>query len=215
MYNVNFKTMKTIAKNVLIICALFMISFLSAQSNNGQIELKRISDTQFGVKSINGIPFTVILEKSKRKGQYLSDGQYLLDSHRQLVFDLEDITEETTLRIVLEKQMYLTVQNNLVDQYTKDVQWIESKLSISEDKSKIFPTRPVMSDADAKKLKDKVVSYVDSQSTYDLYNQWEAKFDYSVASMRFFQQLYDASNGTKNESRSVFLPIKILEALGE
>ncbi len=203
MRGINVKNAK---KSLLILVNLCF--FVSAQAQNDQISLQSISEQEFAVNSINGIPFTVVLEDSN------SDGQYHLPSGGSVTFKVADmIGKRSTLRIVFEEEMYHSLEDKLIEQYDSDVQWITNFLEIKEKDRKMFPTRPVFTDVGLEKLKSKVFEYATTDRKEDYFNQWIEKINYSVGAVDFFRKLYAASNGEDNEHRHNFLPINIHEEL--
>ncbi|TPN82279.1 hypothetical protein [Aquimarina algicola] len=194
-------------KNLLLI-VVFLYSFISANAQNEQISIQSISDKEFSVNSINGIPFTVVIEESN------NDGQFHLPSGGSVTFRLYDMIENrSTLRIIFEEEMYHSLEDKLINQYTTELEWIGSTLNIKDNDLKMFPTRPVFTDAALEKLKSKVFDYVDTDEKEDYFNQWIEKINYSVGAVQYFSDMYAASNGENNSQRRDFLPINISEAL--
>ncbi len=203
MNRVNFGTNKKPFLLLLILC-----SFAQIQAQNEQISLQSINSQEFAVNSINGIPFTVVLEESN------NDGQFHLPSGGSITFKLGDmIGKRSTLRIVFEEEMYHSLEDKLIEQYDSDVQWIASFLEIKKNDLKMFPTRPVFSDAGLEKLKSSVFQYTTTDKKEEYFNQWIDKINYSVGAVQFFRELYAASNGEDNAQRHNFLPINIYEEL--
>ncbi|WP_025743640.1 hypothetical protein [Aquimarina pacifica] len=206
MYIIKKWNVKKLLPMVLALC---FVLHIQAQKND-QIIIEPANSEEFNVRSVNGIPFTVVMEESN------GDGQFHLGSNSTLTFKIDDlIAKRSTLRILLEEEIHLSLENKLVDQYQKDVQWIESYLEISEGDFKIFPSRPIFTDADLEKLKGKVFEYADTDAKEKYFYQWIDKINYSVGAVRFFKELYAASNGTNNEQRYNFLPINIYEELNK
>ncbi len=194
-------------KKLLLIPVIFCF-FVQIQAQNDQVSLNRINNKEFTVSTVNGIPFTVVLEKSN------NDGQYNLASNGNLTFKIEDMIDtRSTLRIVFEEEMYHSLENKLLEQYHSDVDWIKSALDIEEGEFEIFPSRPVFTDQGLEKLKAKVFEYTTTDKKEDTFNKWIEKINYSVGAVRFFNELYAASNGEENGQRHNFLPINIYEAL--
>lgn len=199
---------KTSNTKKLLLIPVILCFFMQMQAQNDQISLERINNKEFTVSTINGIPFTVVLEKSN------NDGQYHLASNGILTFRIEDmIDERSTLRIVFEEEMYHSLENKLLEQYRSDVDWIKLALDIEEGEFEIFPSRPVFTDQGLEKLKAKVFEYTTTDKKENNFNKWIEKINYSVGAVRFFNELYAASNGEDNEQRYNFLPINIYEAL--
>ncbi|MEW7290685.1 hypothetical protein [Aquimarina sp. 2304DJ70-9] len=187
---------------------LMLCFFTQVHAQNEQISIQSISNEEFAVNSINGIPFTVILEESN------ADGQYHLPSGGSITFKVGDmIGKRSTLRIIFEEEMYHSLEDKLIEQYDADVQWITSFLDIKGDKLKMFPTRPVFTDTGLEKLKSEVFQYTNTDKKEDYFNQWIEKINYSVGAVNFFRELYAASNGEKNAQRHNFLPINVYEEL--
>ncbi len=181
---------------------------IKTQAQNDQISLQSLSDQEFAVNSVNGIPFTVVLEESN------SDGQYHLPSGGSVTFKIADmIGKRSTLRIVFEEEMYHSLEDKLIEQYDSDVQWITNFLEIKGNELKMFPTRPVFTDAGLEKLKSKVFQYTTTDKKEEYFNQWIEKINYSVGAVQYFRELYTASNGENNAQRHNFLPINIYEEL--
>ncbi len=202
MYRVNILNVKKLLLTLVILC---FCTQLKAQ--NEQIALEPVNDQEFMVKSLNGIPFTVVLEESN------NDGQYHMGVNT-LTFKISDmISNRSTLRIVFDREIYLSLENKIVDEYQADVKWIESKLQITEGEFEIFPSRPVFTDQGLEKLKAKVFEYTTSESKERDFNKWIDKINYSVGAMRFFKDLYEASNGKKNGQSHNFEPINIHDEL--
>ncbi len=193
-------------KLLLILVTLFL--FTETQAQNELVALNPINGQEFNVVSTNGIPFTVILEESN------SDGQYHLPSGGSVTFKTGDmIGTRSTLRIVFEEEMYHSLEDKLIEQYDSDVQWITNFLEIKESDRKMFPTRPVFTDAGLEKLKSKVFEHATTDSKERYFNQWIDKINYSVGAVQYFRDLYAASNGEDNEQRHNFLPINIYQEL--
>ncbi len=189
-----------------LILVLSFFTQVQAQQNE-QISIDPISNEEFTVRSLNGIPFTVIIEKSN------TDGQYHMGIN-DLTFKVADMIDtRSTLRIVFEKEIYLSLENKLIDQYRKEVDWIKALLEIKGGEFEVFPSRPVLTDADLEKLKQKVFQYTTTPEKEDYFNQWIEKINYSVGAERFFKELYAASNGVNNSQRHNFLPINIYDEL--
>ncbi len=203
MYTVNFKNTKKLFFILLVLCFS-----LNTQAQNDQISIQSISDQEFAVNSINGIPFTVVLEESN------NDGQYHLPSGGSVTFKTADmIGKRSTLRIIFEEEMYHSLEDKLIEQYDADVEWITSSLEIKESDLKMFPTRPVFTDAALEKLKQRVFQYTTTDRKEEYFNEWIEKINYSVGAVNFFRELYAASNGENNEQRHNFLPINIHQEL--
>ncbi len=203
MHRVNICVYK---KYFLFLLFLCFVTLIKAQ--NEQISLESISKDEFSVNSINGIPYTIVLENSN------NDGQYHLPSGGSRTFNLGDmIGTRSTIRIIFEEEMYHSLEDKLIEQYDADVEWITSFLEIKESELKMFPTRPVFTDAGLEKLKSKVFEYATTESKEAYFNQWIEKINYSVGAVNFFRELYAASNGANNSQRQNFLPINISKAL--
>ncbi len=203
MYIVNTIIRKTPFLLILILCCFGQI-----QAQNEQISLRSISNEEFEVQSINGIPFTIILEESN------NDGQFHLPSGGSITFKIGDmIGKRSTLRIIFEEEMYHSLEDKLIEQYSADVEWVANFLEIKESDLKMFPTRPVFIDAKLEKLKSNVFQYTSTPKKEDYFNQWIEKINYSVGAVQFFRELYAASNGQNNAQRHNFLPINIYDAL--
>ncbi|GGX27244.1 hypothetical protein [Aquimarina muelleri] len=203
MYRLNIYNTKKLFLIPVVLCF-----FVQLQAQNDQISIDRVNDKEFTVSTVNGIPFTVVLEKSN------NDGQYHLASNGNLTFKLEDMIDtRSTLRIVFEEEMYHSLENKLLEQYRSDVDWIKSVLDIEEGEFEIFPSRPVFTDQGLEKLKGKVFEYTTTDKKENDFNKWIEKINYSVGAGRFFNDLYAASNGENNGQRHNFLPINIYEAL--
>ena len=202
----NILNVKHTKKLLLVLATLFFCTQIQAQ--NEQISIQRISSQEFEVRSINGIPFTVVLEGTN------NDGQYLLPSGGSVSFNTSDIKDDkSTLRIIFEEEMYHSLENELIDQYHSELKWIVSVLDVKEDDSKKFPSRPVFTDAGLEKLKVKLFEYTTTDKKEDYFNQWIEKINYSVGAVQYLRGLYAASNGADNAQRHNFLPIKINEEL--
>ncbi|WP_271764708.1 hypothetical protein [Aquimarina algiphila] len=203
MRNVNTWNTKKLLLTLVILCF-----FIQMKAQNDQISIQSINDREFTVSSINGIPFTIVLENSN------NDGQYQLGSNGRLTFKVEDlIGKRSTLRIVLQEKIFLSLEDKLVAQYQADVKWIESKLQITEGEFKIFPSRPIFTEAGLEKLKGKVFEYATSDKKEDYFNQWIEKVNYSYGAVGYFNEIFAASNGEDNAQRHNFLPINIYEEL--
>lgn len=203
MYQINIKNTKKIALAIFAICL-----FVQVQAQNEQIALEPISSEEFAVNSINGIPFTVVLEESN------NDGQFHLPSGGSIRFNTGDmIGSRSTLRIVFEEEMYHSLEDKLIEQYDKDVEWISSSLEMKESDLKMFPTRPVFTDVALEKLKKKVFDYVNTDQQEGYFYKWIEKINYSVGAVQYFRELYAASNGENNAQRHNFLPINISQEL--
>ncbi len=195
-------TTKYLKKPLFTLAALCF--FIQTKAQNELIALENVNNQEFSVVSTNGIPFTVILEESN------SDGHYHLPSGGNVTFMIGDmIGSRSTLRIVFEEEMYHSLEDKLIEQYDSDVQWITNFLEIKEKEIKMFPTRPVFSEAGLEKLKSNVFEYATTDSKERYFNQWIDKINYSVGAVRYFRDLFAASNGEDNEQRHNFLPINI------
>ncbi|WP_103866208.1 hypothetical protein [Aquimarina sp. I32.4] len=182
--------------------------FIQGNAQNDQIALRAIGKKEFSVKSLNGIPYTVVIESSN------NDGQFHLGSTGRLTFKIDDMIDtRSTLRIVFEEEIYHSLEDKLLEQYKADIKWIQSELEIKESELKMFPTRPVFTDAGLEKLKGKVFEYVTNDRKESYFNKWIEKINYSVGAVGFFRELYGASNGEDNSQRHNFLPINIHEEL--
>ncbi|AXT58951.1 hypothetical protein D1816_00815 [Aquimarina sp. AD10] len=188
---------------------LILIFCIQIQAQNDQVTIEPMGKEEFSVRSLNGIPYTLVVEESN------TDGQYHLGSTGYLTFKLDDmIQKRSTVRIVLEEEIHASLEEKLVKQYRSDVDWIKSLLDIKEDSEfKVFPSRPIFSDADLEKLKGQVFEYADTDNKEKRFYEWIEKINYSVGAVRYFRELYAASNGKNNEQRRNFLPINIYEAL--
>lgn len=203
MYKLDVNYIKKLL-NVFVIC-FFVIQ---SQAQDKQISIESFNQEEFIVKSLTGVPYTLIFENTS------IDGQYHLASNGSLTFKIADMQgKKGMLRIVFEKEMHLRLENTLVGDYQKDVKWIESMLDIKEAEFKLFPSRPVFTDAEFDKLKSKVFEYTDTEIKEKYFYKWMEKVNYSVGVMRFFQDLYSASNGVENDQRAVFLPMNVYEEL--
>lgn len=199
---------KEYLRRLLLTLAIAFCFFTQTQAQNELIAIEPISDREFRVISANGIPFTVVLEESN------TDGQFHLSSGGSIIFKTDDlIGKRSTLRIIFEEEMYHSLEDKLIEQYDSDVQWITNFLNITENELKMFPTRPVFTDAGLEKLKSKVFEYATTDSKERYFNQWIDKINYSVGAVQYFRGLYAASNGENNEHRRNFLPINIYEEL--
>ncbi len=186
---------------------LFFFMNMQAQKND-QIVLQAIDNNEFMVRSVNGIPFTVVIEESN------NDGRFHLGSNSTLTFKVDDmIGKRSTLRILLDDEIHLALEDKLVEQYQKDIDWVESYLEISESDLKIFPTRPIFKDADLEKLKGKIFEYADTDRKEEYFYKWIDKINYSVGAVQFFKELLAASKGADNGQRYNFLPINIYDEL--
>ncbi|GAA4278323.1 hypothetical protein [Aquimarina mytili] len=198
----------TITNKKPFLLLLIFCFFAQINAQNEQISIQSISDQEFAVNSINGIPFTVVLEESN------NDGQYHLPSGGTITFKIADmIGKRSTLRIVFEEEMYHSLEDKLIEQYDSESKWIKSRLDISENAFKMFPTRPVFTDQGLEKLKSKVFDYANTDEKEEYFNQWIEKINYSVGAVNFFRELYAASNGEDNAQRHNFLPINIYQEL--
>ncbi|WP_148639347.1 hypothetical protein [Aquimarina longa] len=203
MYEINIWNVKKVLLTVVIACF-----FIQVKAQNEQISIQSISDQEFEVRSLNGIPYTIVLEESN------NDGQFHLGSNSSLTFKIEDMIDtRSTLRIVFEDEIYHSLENKLIKQYQTDLEWIESVLDIKEGEFKKLPSRPVYTDANLEKLKAKVFEYATTSKKEDYFNQWIEKINYSVGAVGYFQELYAASNGKDNAQRYNFLPINIYNEL--
>ena len=202
MYRINILNVKKLMLTLVVLC---FCSQLKAQ--NEQIAIEPINGQEFRVKSLNGIPFTVVLEESN------NDGQFHMGVNTLTFKTADMIGERSTLRIVFDREIYLSLENKIVEEYQADVKWIESKLQITEGEFEIFPSRPVFTDQGLEKLKAKVFEYTTSESKERDFNKWIDKINYSVGAMRFFKELYEASTGKKNEQSHNFEPINIHDEL--
>ena len=202
MYRINILNVKKLMLTLVVLC---FCSQLKAQ--NEQIAIEPINGQEFRVKSLNGIPFTVVLEESN------NDGQFHMGVNTLTFKTADMIGERSTLRIVFDREIYLSLENKIVEEYQADVKWIESKLQITEGEFEIFPSRPVFTDQGLEKLKAKVFEYTTSESKERDFNKWIDKINYSVGAMRFFKDLYEASNGKQNGQSHNFEPINIHDEL--
>ncbi|GAA3512358.1 hypothetical protein GCM10022393_27630 [Aquimarina addita] len=186
-----------------------MCSYTYVSAQDQQIAVSPINQQEFEVRSLTGVPYTIIFEGSK------IDGQYHLASNGSLTFKTADMVgTKSTLRIKFEKEMHLSMENKLVEDYRSDVEWVKSMLDITEKKEfELFPSRPIMTDEGFDKLKTKVFEYATTESKERYFYQWMDKVNYSVGAFRFFKSLYNASNGEDNEQRPNFLPINVYEVL--
>ncbi|WP_103072195.1 hypothetical protein [Aquimarina sediminis] len=195
-------------KKTLLILAVFGFFIQMQAQRNEQISIESISNEEFTVSSLNGIPFTIVLEESN------NDGQFHLGVNRTLTFKVADLIEKrSTLRIIFEDEIYHSLENNLIAQYHSDLDWIESSLDIPKSVFEKLPTRPVFLNNSLEELKAKVFEYANTESQERYFNQWIEKINYSVGAVEYFQKLFTASNGESNEHRHNFLPINIYEEL--
>lgn len=193
----------------LLITTLFLCWFSLLMGQNEEITIKPRGEKQFSVSSIKGTPFTVILENSEK------DGNYQLQSETDLYFKTKYINSKSTLKIVFEERMYLIVQNNLIRQYQSDVKWIKVMLEITKSEFKLFPEMPFFGKFEDSKQKARLQKYITNEKKKAYYEKYQEKLDYTVKTMTYFQDLYDASNGKDNNSRHNFLPINILDHLAK
>ncbi len=194
-----------IKKFLLILPVLCFITQVYGQ--NEQINIRQNSSQDFSITSANGIPFTVVLENSKK------DGQYLLASDGELVFNMSDITPESTARLVFQRGIYDQMEEKVMVQYRIDVEWIKARLGISDDQSKLFPTRPIFDDPSLEKLKQKVYQYTETPKKEAYFNEWIDKINYSYGVVLFLREMYAASNGTSNGQSHNFTPVNLYQAL--
>lgn len=196
------------AKKLLLI-PVVLCFFMTMQAQNEHITIDPVSQQEFTVTSINGIPYTIVLEESNNDGQF-----HLGSNNSRLTFKTEDlIGKRSTLRIVFEEEMYHSLEDKLIEQYKSDVEWIETFLEITDKELKLFPTRPVFNEHGLEKLKARVFEYATTPKKEEVFNEWIEKINYSVGAVRYFRDLYAASNGENNEQRHNFLPINIYEEL--
>lgn len=199
-------SIKKVKKLLFVIVAFSLFSQMQAQ--NDLVSIRSNGSEEFIVSSTNGIPFTVVLEESN------NDGQFHLSSGGDFIFKKGDlIGTRSTVRIVFEEEMYHSLEDKLIEQYDSESNWIKSRLDISDAAFKMFPTRPVFTDAGLEKLKSKVFEYANTQEKEAYFNQWIEKINYSVGAVDYFRKLYAASNGEDNEQRRNFLPINIHQEL--
>jgi len=101
------------------------------------------------------------------------------------------------------------MEDNMIQEYRNDLQWVTKSLQIEETDLKMFTSRPVFTDASLEKLKRKIFEYTTTKEKENIFNQWIDKVNYSVGVIQYLRAIYAASNGEKNEHRSNFLPINI------
>lgn len=203
IYRINLQNVKKILLMLVVSC-----SFMQVNAQNELVSIQSISDQEFEVRSLNGIPFTVVLEESN------NDGQFHLGINNSLTFKVGDmIAKRSTLRIVFEDELYHSLENKLIKQYQKDLQWIENLLGVKEGEFKKLPSRPVFSNNGLEKLKGTVFEYVNTDQKEEDFYKWIEKINYSVGAVQYFRDLFAASNGENNEQRRHFLPINIYEEL--
>ncbi|WP_024772343.1 hypothetical protein [Aquimarina macrocephali] len=203
IYRINLQNVKKILLMLVVSCF-----FIQVNAQNELVSIQSISDQEFEVRSLNGIPFTVVLEESN------NDGQFHLGINNSLTFKVGDmIAKRSTLRIVFEDELYHSLENKLIKQYQKDLQWIENLLGVKEGEFKKLPSRPVFSNNGLEKLKGTVFEYVNTDQKEEDFYKWIEKINYSVGAVQYFRDLFAASNGENNEQRRHFLPINIYEEL--
>ncbi|WP_438424200.1 hypothetical protein [Aquimarina macrocephali] len=203
IYRINLQNVKKILLMLVVSCF-----FMQVNAQNELVSIQSISDQEFEVRSLNGIPFTVVLEESN------NDGQFHLGINNSLTFKVGDmIAKRSTLRIVFEDELYHSLENKLIKQYQKDLQWIENLLGVKEGEFKKLPSRPVFSNNGLEKLKGTVFEYVNTDQKEEDFYKWIEKINYSVGAVQYFRDLFAASNGENNEQRRHFLPINIYEEL--
>ncbi|WP_152538271.1 hypothetical protein [Aquimarina megaterium] len=203
IYRINIQNLKKIVLMLVMSCF-----FMQVNAQNELVSIQPISDQEFEVRSLNGIPFTIVLEESN------NDGQFHLGINNSLIFKTGDmIGKRSTLRIVFEDELYHSLENKLIKQYQTDLQWIENLLGVKEGEFKKLPSRPVFTDNGLEKLKGTVFEYVNTDQKEEDFYKWIEKINYSVGAVKYFRDLYAASNGENNEQRRHFLPINIYDAL--
>ncbi|PKV51931.1 hypothetical protein ATE84_4031 [Aquimarina sp. MAR_2010_214] len=203
IYRISLQNVKKILLMLVISCF-----FMQVNAQNELVSIQSISDQEFEVRSLNGIPFTVVLEESN------SDGQFHLGINNSLTFKVGDmIGKRSTVRIVFEDELYHSLENKLIKQYQTDLQWIENLLGVKEGEFKKLPSRPVFTEAGLEKLKGTVFEYVNTDQEEEDFYKWIEKINYSVGAVKYFRDLFAASNGESNEQRRHFLPINVYNAL--
>ena len=198
--------MTTTIKKIVFIVAAFCF-FSQAHAQNEHIALERINAEEFRVRSTNGIPFTVVLENSN------NNGQYQLASNTELTFKFDDVTRQSMIKIVFDRAAYQTMEDKIILQYRSDVEWIKSQLDITDDQSKLFPTRPIFDDRSLEALKSKVFQYTTTSTKENAFNKWIERVNYSYGAVLFLRELYAASNGENNPQSRNFESINVYEAL--
>ncbi|WP_160111934.1 hypothetical protein [Aquimarina sp. AU58] len=203
IYRVNLQNVKKILFMLVVSCF-----FMQVNAQNELVSIQSIGDQEFEVRSLNGIPFTIVLEESN------NDGQFHLGINNSLTFKTGDmIGKRSTLRIVFEDELYHSLENKLIKQYQTDLQWIENLLGVKEGEFKKLPSRPVFTDNGLEKLKGTVFEYVNTDQKEEDFYKWIEKINYSVGAVKYFRDLFAASNGENNEQRHLFLPINIYDVL--
>lgn len=203
MYGINIWNTKKLLLVLVISCF-----FIQGNAQNEQISIQPISDQEFEVRSLNGIPYTIVLEESN------NDGQFHLGSNNSLTFKVGDmIAKRSTVRIVFEDEIYHSLENKLIKQYQTDLQWIENLLGVKEGEFKKLPSRPVFTNNGLEKLKGTVFEYANTDKKEENFYKWIEKINYSVGAVQFFRDLFAASNGENNAQKHNFLPINIYEEL--
>ncbi|WP_159025596.1 hypothetical protein [Aquimarina sp. Aq78] len=203
IYRINLQNVKKILLMLVVSCF-----FMQVNAQNELVSIQSISDQEFEVRSLNGIPFTVVLEESN------NDGQFHLGINNSLTFKVGDmIAKRSTVRIVFEDELYHSLENKLIKQYQTDLQWIENLLGVKEGEFKKLPSRPVFTDNGLEKLKGTVFEYVNTDQKEEDFYKWIEKINYSVGAVKYFRDLFAASNGENNEQRHHFLPINVYDAL--
>ncbi len=192
----------------LLLTLMISSLFMQIKAQNDQVAIQPVNNQEFTVSSINGIPYTVVLENSN------TDGQFHLGSSGELTFQVGDMIDiRSTLRIVFEDEIYHSLENKLIRQYQSDLKWIQSMLGIKEDEFRKLPSRPIFTDSNLEKLKAKVFEYATTDRKEGYFYEWIEKINYSVGAVNFFSELYAASNGEENGQRHNFLPINIYDEL--
>ncbi|WP_160114533.1 hypothetical protein [Aquimarina sp. AU474] len=197
-------------KNIkqLLCIALILCAYNRVGAQNEQIAIEQINGNEFAVSSINGIPYTIVLESSN------NDGQFNLASTGNITFKIGDvIPDKSTLRIVFEEDVFRTFEGNLIQQYHSDIEWISSSLDIPKNDLTIFALRLDYTDESLEELKGKVFEYAETDQKEDYFNQWIEKINYSYGAINFIREIYAASKGEDNSQRDNFLPIIISKEL--
>ncbi len=203
MYRSNNNTLGQLLFMVIAVCSCFVM-----QAQNEQISIELIGENKFGVSSTNGIPYTVVLESSN------NDGQFNLASTGNITFKVADIIpNKSTLKIIFEEDIFHTFEENLIQQYHSDIEWVASSLDIPKNELKMFSIRLEYNDETLEALKAKVFEYAETDQKENSFNQWIEKINYSYGAIGYIRELYAASSGEDNSQRHNFLPIVVSKEL--
>jgi len=110
---------------ILLFFSLFFL--VPVQAQDDLISIRSVSSSEYEVSSANGLPFILLLENSKNNGTYNISGG------GGTVLNVTDIIpSKTTIRILFEKDAYYSMEDNMIQEYRNDLQWVTSALQIKE-----------------------------------------------------------------------------------